>query len=82
VGDYLLQQLQELQSRNSALTAVRGRGLMIGVDVAIETKTMLKACQSRGLLLCRAGEQPCDFCRHWSLLDRKSTARSKYLPLH
>ncbi|HOX84940.1 MAG TPA: aspartate aminotransferase family protein [bacterium] len=61
MGYYLLQQLQELQSRNSALTAVRGRGLMIGVDVAIETKTMLKACQSRGLLLCRAGEQTLRF---------------------
>lgn len=38
VGDYLMEQLQELANENGHITDVRGRGLMIGIDLDIPHK--------------------------------------------
>ena len=38
VGEYLIAQLKELQKRNSHITAVRGRGLMVGAVLDIPHK--------------------------------------------
>lgn len=38
VGDYLLQRLRELQTRTPHITDVRGRGLMIGIELDVPHK--------------------------------------------
>lgn len=38
VGEYLISKLKDLQSRSSHITDVRGRGLMIGIDLDIPHK--------------------------------------------
>jgi len=38
VGDYFIERLRELQQHNSHITDVRGRGLMIGVDLDVPHK--------------------------------------------
>jgi len=38
VGEYLIDELQELRQRNSHITDVRGRGLMVGVELDIPHK--------------------------------------------
>ena len=38
VGDYLLNKLQELQKTEKHITDVRGRGLMIGIELDIPHK--------------------------------------------
>lgn len=66
MGDYLLGQLQELQKRFELIGEVRGKGLMIGVelvrdrvrkDKAIEERNrIIQACFERGLLILGCGE--------------------------
>ena len=60
-GAYLLQSLRGLQAEFSFITEVRGRGLMAGMDIELEVKTVLDQCHKNGLLLCRAGEKTVRF---------------------
>jgi acetylornithine/N-succinyldiaminopimelate aminotransferase len=52
-GDYLRERLAELNSPH--ILAVRGKGLLIGVDLAIPAADMVKAGYGQGLLLVGAG---------------------------
>jgi 4-aminobutyrate aminotransferase len=63
MGDLLLTRLGELRGREPLVTDVRGRGLMIGIDladhdVAVEVE---HACFRRGLLLLTCGERAVRF---------------------
>lgn len=40
VGNYLLQQLRDLKQNESAIQEVRGRGLMIGIDLSVPHSTV------------------------------------------
>jgi acetylornithine/succinyldiaminopimelate/putrescine aminotransferase len=51
VGDYFRGRLQELAGRYPFLREVRGRGLMIGVDMSVPGKQMVLDAQDRGLLI-------------------------------
>jgi len=62
VGDYLLSKLNELKNRYSFIGDVRGRGLMIGVEITVRnspdmslTKQIQKSCIDHGLLLLTCG---------------------------
>ena len=66
VGDYILGQLRELQKRYPLIGDVRGKGLMIGVELvkdpvtkekAIEERSkIIQACFEKGLLILGCGE--------------------------
>ena len=66
MGDYILGQLRELQKRFPLIGDVRGKGLMIGVELvkdpitkekAVEERTqVIQACFKKGLLILGCGE--------------------------
>ncbi|WP_130470353.1 aspartate aminotransferase family protein [Candidatus Magnetaquicoccus inordinatus] len=55
-GAYLLSRLQQLQQRHEMIRSVRGRGLMLAVELNSPAEEILSVCLSRGLLLsCQMG---------------------------
>ena len=55
VGEYLMERLEELNS--PLITEVRGRGLIVGIDLKCQSATLVAAGYEHGLLLLSAGEQ-------------------------
>lgn len=51
VGDYMIEQLLKLKERKNSIVDVRGRGLMIGVELDRETKPIYKAALKEGLII-------------------------------
>lgn len=57
MGSYLRQRLEELKNRYSFIVDVRGRGLIIGMQLSIEGGEMVKTALERGLLInCTVGK--------------------------
>jgi 4-aminobutyrate aminotransferase len=66
MGDYILDQLRVLQKRFSLIGDIRGKGLMIGVELvrdpvtkekAVEERDrIIQACFEKGLLILGCGE--------------------------
>jgi 4-aminobutyrate aminotransferase len=66
VGAYLLEKLKELQRRFHLIGDVRGKGLMIGIELVRDRQTkekaiderskVIQACFEKGLLILGAGE--------------------------
>jgi acetylornithine/N-succinyldiaminopimelate aminotransferase len=54
-GDYLMERLQEINS--SHIKEVRGRGLMVGVEMDIPVAPIVQAGYGRGLIMINAGER-------------------------
>lgn len=59
VGEHLLEELAELQETQPLIHQVRGRGLMIGIDLPDHdaAEAMERACFDRGLLILTCGER-------------------------
>ena len=56
VGEYFLKRLNELKSRYTAIKDIRGRGLIIGMELTIEGAGIVKECMDKGLLInCTGG---------------------------
>ena len=53
---YFRARLEKLHHESNKISAVRGLGLMIGVEVTIDIKKLLRALQSNGLLATQAGD--------------------------
>ena len=51
VGEYFLKRLHELKSRYTAIKDIRGRGLIIGMELTIEGAGIVKECMDKGLLI-------------------------------
>jgi len=51
LGRQLMGQLRALQGRHPVITEVRGRGLMVGIELAIPGAVVVEACRRRGLLI-------------------------------
>lgn len=51
MGAYLMDHLSQLQKKYPfAIVEIRGRGLMIGIELKVDGKSVLKKCHSQGLL--------------------------------
>jgi len=51
VGTYLLQRLHALAASHPVITAVRGWGLMVAIDLATDAAPVVDACRAQGLLV-------------------------------
>jgi acetylornithine aminotransferase len=57
MGGYLYQQLESLQEKYDFIVEVRGRGLILGLELSIEGGEMVKTALERGLLInCTMGK--------------------------
>ena len=56
LGARILDWLRALQARLPVIRALRGRGLLIGIEVAADTKAIVATCMERGLLILTAGD--------------------------
>ncbi|MCL4424263.1 MAG: acetylornithine transaminase [Firmicutes bacterium] len=57
VGEYFFQRLQGLARRYPAIKEIRGKGLMIGIELDFECKGFVESCRQKGLLLnCTEGK--------------------------
>jgi acetylornithine aminotransferase/acetylornithine/N-succinyldiaminopimelate aminotransferase len=57
VGGYLLERLRDLARRQPAITAIRGKGLLIGIDLDRAAGDVVAGCREQGLLVLTAGEK-------------------------
>ena len=57
VGDYLANALAECKARHDVVRDVRGIGLLQGMELAIDAKTVVAEALSRGVLINAAGER-------------------------
>ncbi len=55
-GRYLISQLAQRLASFDEVTAIRGLGLMIGVDFQLDVKQIISASLKNGLIVARAGE--------------------------
>jgi predicted acetylornithine/succinylornithine family transaminase len=60
-GDWLMGELGTLAARQPKITGVRGRGLLIAVDLAVPAKTVALAAEERGYLVNAVQEQSLRF---------------------
>lgn len=52
MGAYLMDKLHQFQKKYpQAIAEIRGKGLMIGIELKIDAKSVLDACHSKGLLV-------------------------------
>lgn len=51
MGDYLLGKLQILRSRRSVISEVRGKGLLVGIELLTAGRPIMEACLAEGLLI-------------------------------
>ena len=56
-SDYLVNQLSKLQQKYSVVQGIHGMGLMLGLSLNIEGKSLVQKCFEKGLLLVGAGEK-------------------------
>jgi predicted acetylornithine/succinylornithine family transaminase len=56
VGKYFLDRLLGLKSAHSSVRAVRGKGLILGVETSVPVRGIVAACMERGLLVLSAGD--------------------------
>lgn len=57
LGERLVHALQTVQGAHHSVKAVRGKGLLVGVELDREVKPLLASCLERGVLLSSAGDK-------------------------
>ena len=55
VGDYFLSQLKKLRQKHNIISEIRGKGLMLAVELSIEADDIVNKCLHRGLLINSTG---------------------------
>jgi acetylornithine/succinyldiaminopimelate/putrescine aminotransferase len=56
VGGHLFERLREVARRTSAIKVVRGKGLLVGVELDRPAGPVVGACRDKGLLVLTAGD--------------------------
>jgi acetylornithine/succinyldiaminopimelate/putrescine aminotransferase len=56
VGKYFFDRLEALKGGHSTVKAVRGKGLILGVELSVPARSVVSACMERGLLVLTAGD--------------------------
>jgi acetylornithine/succinyldiaminopimelate/putrescine aminotransferase len=56
-GDWLMAELRALSARHPQITGVRGRGLLVAIDLAVPAKPVALAAEERGFLVNAVQEQ-------------------------
>jgi acetylornithine/N-succinyldiaminopimelate aminotransferase len=51
MGAYLLEKLQDLANAHPVITEIRGRGLMVAIELSVPSEPVVAACLARGLLV-------------------------------
>jgi acetylornithine/N-succinyldiaminopimelate aminotransferase len=51
VGSYFINELKKLQKRQTIIKDIRGRGLLIGMELSIKAERVVDACLKRGFLI-------------------------------
>ncbi len=51
VGEILLKELEKLREKYKYVKDIRGKGLLVGMELSIEGKKIVDACQEKGLLI-------------------------------
>ena len=54
-GDYFYQKLLDMQRAFPQIAAVRGKGLMLAIEITVDPKALISACADEGLLICKTG---------------------------
>ncbi len=61
MGAVFFQQLQELQKKSPVIKEIRGKGLMLAMEIDVDPKSLIAACAEKGLLICKTGGQAVRF---------------------
>ncbi len=56
-GDYLAEKLNGLKEKYGFIKEVRGKGLILGMEMTVEAAPIVNACLDKGLLIISAGER-------------------------
>ena len=51
VGEILYRELEKLREKYGYVKDIRGKGLLVGMELSIEGKKIVDACQQKGLLI-------------------------------
>jgi len=51
VGAYMFDQLREIAAKHDYVAEVRGKGLLLGMELNIEGQSIVRSCQEKGLLI-------------------------------
>ena len=57
VGSYLAARLRDMAGRRPEIKEVRGKGLLVGIELDRPAGPIIQGCRDRGLLLLTAGDQ-------------------------
>ena len=52
---YFYERLLHVQEESPHVVAVRGKGLMLAIEIDVEPKDLIAACAENGLLICKTG---------------------------
>ena len=55
MGAYLHDQLIRMQAEYPAVSSVRAKGLMVGLELNVDPQALISACIKEGLLICKTG---------------------------
>ncbi|MFQ5580323.1 MAG: acetylornithine transaminase [Nitrospiria bacterium] len=56
-GEYLVDRLRRLQDRSALISEIRGRGLMLALDLTVSAEKVIEKAMAQGLLLNRTSEK-------------------------